>query len=145
MAVATSSDKSAANMAITHYVFNPDDTNAADVAWVDMRDFDKIIVSFTRVIGTGNLDTFTLIANTAADGGGSDAEVKAHAVASEPNLAGDYIFLEATADEIASVGTAYRYVSVKAEFATGTDEGVVTYIRSGARFARDGLTSDNIQ
>ena len=33
-------------------------------------------------------------------------------------------------------------VSVQVEFATATDEGVVTYVRWGPRFAKDGLTAD---
>ena len=33
-------------------------------------------------------------------------------------------------------------VSANVEFATATDEGVVVYIRTDARFAKDGLTAD---
>ena len=47
------------------------------------------------------------------------------------------------AQEAADSGNDVRYVSVSAEFATATDEGVVTYIRSATR-AYDGLTADSI-
>lgn len=144
MATAIATDKLQSNLAVTHYDFDPDGTDAVDVAWVDMRGFEGILVSFTRTVGTSNLDTFALIANSESDGSGTDVEIKAHAVASEPNAAGDYIFLEASAEEIGAAGTDLRYVSVSAEFATGTDEGVVTYIRKAGRFAHDALTSDNI-
>lgn len=143
MAVQTASDKLSSTLAVTHYDFDPDGTNATDVAWVDMRDYEGILVTFTRTVGTGALDTFKLIANSASDGSGTDVEIKAHAVASEPNAAGDYIFLEATAEEIGTAGTDLRYVSVSAEFATGTDEGVITYVRKAKR-KYAGLTADTI-
>jgi len=73
-------------------------------------------------------------------------EVIAHAVGSQPNALNDQIWLECTAEEIAALGDAagvdLRYVSADVEFQTSTDEGVVYYERSGARFPQSGLTAD---
>jgi hypothetical protein len=83
-----------------------------------------------------------------ADGSGTDVEVIAHAVAAEPNAVGDYVFVEVSAEQIREVcdaaGVDGRYVSLNLEFATSTDEGVVSYIRSGARNAHSGLTANLI-
>lgn len=146
MAVATDSNKILANMAMTFYDFDPGDTAVTEIAWVDMRDFSNIAVSFVRTIGTGAI-TFDLIANDQSDGSGTDTVIKTHAVASEPNALMDTIWLEATADEIGAGGTGpARYVTARVSTATGTDEGVVFYNRDtrGGRFAHDALTADII-
>lgn len=147
MASAQNSDKLATTLKVTKYDFDPDSGAAVDVAWVDMQNFDKIMVLFFRTIGTGALDTFDILANSASDGSGTDVIIKTHAVANEPNAVGDYIYLECTAEEIGALSTAtnqLRYVTVSAEFATTTDEGVVTYIRDAGRFAHDALTVELI-
>lgn len=143
MASGQSSDKLLSNLAITHYDFDPDGTDAVDVGWVDMRDFSHFACSFFRTVGTSALDTFTIIANPESDGSGTDVNVKTHAVGSEPNALGDYLFLECTAEEIGALGSTLRYVSAACEFATGTDEGVVTYIRKGKR-SYDALSADTV-
>lgn len=126
-----------ANIKVTHYDFDPDVDTAVDVAWVDMRDFDKILATFFRTVGTSALDTFKILGNAESDGSGADVIIKTHAVANEPNALGDYIYLECTAEEIAQegadAGEDVRYVTISAEFATSTDEGVVTYVREGTR------------
>ena len=148
MASPQGSNKSASVMKVTQYDFDPDVDTAVDVAWVDMRDFTKIMIVFFRTVGTSAIDTFEILANSAADGTGTDVEIKVHAVANEPNAVGDYIFLECTVEEInqeaGDNSTTARYVSASLEFATSTDEGVVTYIRHGARFPQDGLTVELI-
>jgi hypothetical protein len=140
-------DKVLTTHAITQYDFDPGVDTAVDIGWVDMRDFDNFVGIFFRTVGTGALDTFTVLGNPASNGSGTDVIIKAHAVASEPNAVGDYIFLEVTAEEIADADTVLgtvRYVSISAEFETSTDEGVVTYIRTGAKRAYDGLSADTI-
>lgn len=141
MAVATSTDKSSSNMAITQYDFDPDGTSATDIAWVDMRDYACFICSFFRTVGTGTL-AYTILANSESDGSGSDVEIKSGSAV--PNALGDYAFLECTAEELASAGSNLRYVTMNLTFGTGTDEGVVTYVRHSPRFAKSGLTADNI-
>lgn len=133
-----------------HYDVDPsgDTTAAFDVAWVDMRDYEGFIASFFRTVGTDALDTFSIIANSESDGGGTDATiiVGMPAAAEEPNAVGDQIFIECSAEQLASLSTSatgkLRYVSISIEFATGTDEAVVTYVRYGTRNAKDGLTAN---
>lgn len=147
MAVATDFQDLRASLKVDHYDFDPGGTDAVDVGWVDMQDYDAILITFFRTVGTSNLDTFAIIANSESDGSGTDATVKTHAVANEPNAVGDYIVLEVSAEEIRQVETSstgqLRYVSASVEFATGTDEGVVTYIRK-ARHAQRNLTAESV-
>lgn len=146
MASPQSSDKLLSNLAITHYDFDPNATTATEIAWVDMRDFENFCCSFFRTVGTGTL-AMTIIANSASDGSGTDVTIKADPSLS-PDAVGDYIFLECTAEEIAQeaadAGVDARYVTAVCTFGTGTDEGVVTYIRGGAKRAYDSLTSNSI-
>lgn len=141
MAVATDANKLRCNLAVTQYDLDPDATTATEVQWVDMRDFNSILVSFFRTVGTSNA-TFKIVANSESDGSGTDVEIKSHALAAQPNAVGDYVFLECNAEELAGAGDNLRYVTAVVSLATGTDEGVVTYIRSGARFPRENLTAD---
>ena len=134
-------------LAVRSYDFDPDTTSAVDVAWVDMRDFSNFLVGFMRTVGTSNLDTFKIIANSASDGSGTDVEIVAHAVGSEPDAVEDQLYLECSAEQIAQEGADagiedLRYVSAQVKFATATDEGVVTYIRKASRHKYDGLTAD---
>lgn len=144
MAVASASEKLTTELAITHYDFDPDSGDATDVGWVDMRDYDKIVVSFFRTIGTGALTTFTILANSSSTGASTDVEIKSHALGSQPDAVGDYVFLECTAKELAAAGTDLRYVSANIDFVTSTDEGVVTYVRGGSRWVRDSQSSDTV-
>lgn len=142
MASALASKKLSCELQVTQYDFDPDNADANYVAWVDMRDFEAVLMSFFHSVGTGNIDTFKIYA--ASDTSGTNAtEIKAATV--DPDAVGDYVFLECTAAEIAHLDTSnvgLRYVSLQVELATSTDEGVVTYIRGHPRFPRDGLTSD---
>lgn len=140
--MAQSVEKLTSELAVTHYDFDPGATTATEIDWVDMRDHCGILVSFFRTIGTGAV-TFKIMANTASDGSGTDADIVTHAVSSEPDAVGDYIFLECTAEQIAAAGADMRYVTAVVSVATGTDEGVITYIRKGKR-QYSGLTADVI-
>lgn len=147
MASPQASDKLLSNLAVTHYDFDPDATTATEIAWVDMRDFESIAVSFFRTVGTGTL-SMTIIANAASDGSGTDVTIKADPSLS-PDATGDYIFLECTAEEIAQEAADagvdnVRYVTAVCTFGTGTDEGVVTYIRGNPKRAYDSLSSNSI-
>lgn len=148
MAVSTDAQKIRSRVKVTSYDFDPDATTATDVAWVDMRDFAVLLIQFFRTVGTSAL-TFKILANTQADGSGQDVEVKTVTLAAQPDAVGDYVFAEVTAQEIAQAAAdagvaGARYVSASLAFATATDEGVVTYIRSEPRFAHDGLTADSV-
>lgn len=127
---------------VTQYDFDPDATTATEIGWVDMRDAGVFTVGFFRTVGTSNL-TFKIVANSESDGSGSDVDVKTYS-GEEPNAVGDYCFLECTAQELGALGTDLRYVTAVCTVATGTDEGVVTYIRSDLRFPRQDATADTI-
>lgn len=135
-----------ANNAVRLYDFDPDSANATDVAWVPFKDFFGLVVGFFRTIGVGAVDGFKILANTAADGSGTDVEVKAKTISAQPDAVGDQIWLEVTAEEVrqacTDAGLVPAAVSASVEFSTATDEGVVTYIRWAPRFAKDGLTAD---
>lgn len=135
---------------LTQYDFDPGVATAVDVAWVDLRDYEGFVAVFFRTVGTGALDTFSIIANSQSDGGGTDAVIVVGMPvgADEPNAVGDHILIECSAEQLADASTSttgrLRYVSVSAEFATDTDEGVVTYIRRAARRPTAGLSADVI-
>lgn len=145
MASSQENEKITSRVLVTQYDFDPDSADAQDVAWVDMRDFGRFLAGFFRTVGTSDLDTMKIIANSESDGSGTDVEVKSKTLTGvQPNAVGDYNFLECTAQELAALGTNLRYVTLQLEFATATDEGVVTYIRSDSRFSYTGLTADSI-
>lgn len=127
---------------ITSYDFDPNDTSAHDIAWVDMQDFNALAVEFFRTIGTSNL-TF-LIRGSASSDGSSPQTVKTVTVSAQPDAVGDYIFAEITGDEMKEAGQTLRYASATLTFATGTDEGVVTYVRGHPRRSFAGLTANSV-
>lgn len=130
------------------YDFDPDSTNATDVAWVDMRDYGGILIGFFRTVGVSDL-TFTVLANAASDGSGTDVTVATKTLTGvQPNAVGDYTWLEVTAEQIRAAceaaGVDGRYISCNLTFGTNTDEGVVYYERYEPRFAYADLTADAI-
>lgn len=133
---------------IYSYDFDPNADTVTDVGWVDCRPYKNFCFQFFRTVGTGNLDTFRVIGNTATNGGGTDVTVKTKTISSEPNAVGDFVFIEVSAEEINAAGVAAGVevigISAACEFATSTDEGVVTYIFTGPRHAYLNLTADHI-
>jgi len=149
--MAVSSEKLSSNIAVFVYDFDPDETDVTDVTWKDMQGFGSFMAIFFRTIGTGDLDTFEILANAASDGSGTDVTIKTHALTDQPNATGDYAFLECTSEEIqqANVSTVtgtLRYVTASLEVATTTDEGVVVYIfgHPDAGWSYRGLTTQYI-
>lgn len=150
MASSVSTDKLFTTHAIESYDFDPDATTATDVEWVDLRDYRNfaVIAMTSALAGSTGPTAFKIIANDDSAGGGTDVEVKAHALGSAADAVGDYLVLECTADEIAELAEdnseELRYVSAQIAMGNAGDEMVVTYIRTGARWEYDGLTADNI-
>lgn len=145
--MALTPEKLTSEVKITQYDFDPNGTSATAVAWVDMKDYSKLLVSFFRTVGTSDL-TFLIQASASSDGSLAETIVTKTLTSVQPNAVGDYTFAECLAEQIAQVATtsgkALRYVSAVLTFATGTDEGVVTYVRGGPKFAHSTLTADNI-
>lgn len=94
-------------------------------------------------VGTGNIDEFSLIAATDADGTGATV-IQTHAFTSEANAVGDYVWLECDVEQIREVLATATHIGVRVELATGTDECVVYFERSGPLHAYSGLTADYI-
>jgi hypothetical protein len=140
MASALQSADFVQNNLVTVYDFDPDASTAVDVAWVDMLDYDELTVIAIRTIGTGAVDGFTILSNPTLTGGGTDVEVKTHATATEPDAIADFVVLSCRSDELGG----NRYASANLELATDTDEFIVVYIRSKARYPRRALTADII-
>ena len=117
-------------------------TNAADVGWVDMKDYDKILVTaFASALTGAGVTAFSILGNTASDGSGSDVTVVSHAVGSAPDAVADYLVLECNKSEIVAAGETLRYVSANVTMANAADENVVTYIRE-AKTAKADNTAD---
>lgn len=117
-------------LTVTAYDFDPDVSTAVDVGWVDMSEYDSIMVVAVRAVGTGNTSAFKLLGNTAANGSGTDVTIKTVTISSEPNLVGDFVVVEATKEEIVAASeNGCRYVSGNLTLATATDEFQVVYIR----------------
>ena len=144
MASTITTEKLSTTLKVEQFDLDPGATTLTDVSFVDMRDFENFFCSFTRTVGTSVI-VFNLIANPESDGSGTDVIIKTSTFAAgQPNLVGDNIFLEMTAEEIVGLGTALRYVSANISFATGTDEAVVTYIRGGARYPQEALSVETV-
>jgi hypothetical protein len=143
MVSAIASEKLKAEVNATMYDFDPGGTDPVDVGWVDMRDYETILIGVMVSVGTGGIAAFKILANPASDGSGTDVEVKAHADPTVADAVGDTVWLEATTADIQAVGDNLRYVSGSVDLVTGTDECVVTYIRRGLH-RKTGLTADVI-
>lgn len=145
--MAVSSDKLGSNIAVYVYDHDPDDSGAQDVEWKDMRDFNSFMAIFFHSVGTGTISEFDLLGNAQSAGTGTDLTLKSHALGSNPDAVGDYLFLEVTASEIAQLDTStitgdVRYVTASVDMDTSTDEAVVIYIFGNPRFRHDGLCTD---
>lgn len=148
MASAVTTDYLSSQLKVMSFDFDPDNTVPVDVSWQDMRDFGAVLMQLFRSVGTGTVVAFKILANAQSNGGGTDAEVKAHAIGSAPDAVGDYINLEALANEIIALETAgtgaLRYVSASVDMNVSTDECVVVYVFGLPRFAYGSLTADVI-
>jgi len=111
-----------------------------------MQDFSQLMAVAMRTVGTSNATAKIQVATSAA--GANAADLVTKTITDQPNAVGDYIVLECDAQQIAqaaaAAGRAYTHASLVLSLATATDEMVVTYIRSGPRFAHDGLTVELI-
>ena len=136
---AQATQKLKSDIKVLQYDFDPDATSATDIAWVDMKDYSSIMIGFFRTVGTSAL-TFKILTNTASDGSGTDVTIKTVSPAAAPDAVGDQVWYEIDTEDILEAGGS-RYVSANLAVATGTDEGVVTYILKG-RHKQEDLTGD---
>lgn len=142
MASAVTTTRPTSNIKIKLFDFDPGGSDPVDIGWEDFRDFGWAVIGFMRSVGTGAVDSFKILANAQSNGGGTDAEVKAHAAPTVADAVGDQLFLECLAEELPPLGSSLRYLSGSLELATDTDECVAVYVFGEPRFAYDGLTAD---
>ena len=121
---------------------------ATDIAWVDMRDFSHLLVGLSRISGTGNIDSFRILANAESDGSGTDVEIVVHPLTAQPNAVNDQIYLEVEESQVRAegekAGQDVRYVSANVDLATGADQVAIIYTRKASRHAYQNLTPDRI-
>lgn len=110
--------------------------------YFDMKDYDSILVQYTRGTGTGVLSAFSLNVSANADGS-SGTSLKAHALGTAVDAVGDTVFLEAKADEIPAVLAGGRYVSASITHPTATEKAAIVVVRK-AKTQKAGLTADVI-
>lgn len=144
MASAVTTDYLSSVLKVLAFELDPDASTATDVSWQDMRDFGAVLMKLFRSVGTGAVDVFAILGNTASDGGGTDVTVKTHATPTVADAVGDELVLECLASELKPFGVTYRYVSASVELATDTDECVCVYVFGLPRFAYGSLTADVI-
>jgi hypothetical protein len=155
MASPQASEKLFANQVIQMWDHDPDGTSAAVVTpdagtterWVDMRDAESfaVLAMSSTLTGAG----ITLLEIVAADDtAGTNITVIKTSGAVVADAVGDYVVEECTASEVRQesedAGATLRYVAGRITVANSADEAVVTYIRSGLRFANSGDTADTI-
>ena len=141
-------DKMLTELNVTSYQ-GVDASSAVDVAWVDMRDYDRILIQATATELTGvGITALRILANAESDGSGTDVVIVAHAVGTAPDAVGDSLVLECSAEQIVQEGEDnsldLRYVSVNMTAANSNDRILTTYIRKPGRYAFDALTADSI-
>jgi len=146
MTSAVSVSKLFSKAKITSYLSGNAST-AKDITWVDMKDYEGFAVIATAAALTGvGVTVLTIVANSNSAGTGDEVVIKAHAVGTAPDAAGDMLVIECTAAEIAHLGRAsgyaLRYVSAKVTCASASDNIVVTYILHSPKFPQDALTAD---
>jgi len=110
--------------------------------WLDMRDYEYVmfILVAAALTGTGlDADDCHILSNPNSDGSGTDYTVVTHSDVT-PNAAGDYIVLEATAEQLSG----NRYCTVNIDANNAADNIVIIAIRGGAKIAKAGLTADYI-
>lgn len=148
MASAVTTDYLGSILKVLMFDVDPDNTVPFDISWQDMRDYEAFMCVLFHSVGTGTVVSFKILANSQSNGGGTDAEVKAHALGTAPDAVGDHVFLECLASELPPLSTvttgALRYVSGSVDPNVSTDEFVATYIFGNAKFSYGGLTADVI-
>lgn len=143
-----SNEKLSSALAVTMYELDAE--GPADVAWVALEEFSSFLAIVMRSVGTGGLDQFKILGNTAADGTGTDVELADYAsvgTLSAVDAVGDTAMLEVTQADIDaanSSGTPLKGIAVSLGHVTATDESVVTYIRGGARNKYALQTAQNV-
>jgi hypothetical protein len=103
----------------------------------------RFLAGLIRTVGTGNIDEFSIIAATAADGSGATV-VATHAFGDEADAVGDFVWLECDIDQVREVLATATHIGVQVEQATAGDECVIYFERADPLHSHTGLTADTI-
>lgn len=126
---------------------DPDATTPHDIGWRPITGKKAFLAGIMRTIGTGGVTAFKIVANTAADGSGTDIEIKSHALAAVPDALEDQIWLECSMEEVAALAEAagVRALGISAQITlvTATDEFVAFYEFDPLHKEAD-LTADSV-
>jgi hypothetical protein len=102
-----------------------------------------VVAGLMHSVGTGSITSFRIFVADNAAGTTNAVNVASHALGSDPNAVGDYVWLEASAEQLRAASSTAAYVGVKITLGTSTDECVVFFERV-AKQAYDALTADYV-
>ena len=130
--------------------FEVDAEGPADAGWVDVTGFSAFMAIVFRSVGSGGLDEFKILGNTAADGSGTDVELADYAdvgTLSAVDAVGDWAMLEVTQADLDAAedgsGNKIKGISVSVGHATASDESVAFYVLGNGRVKHPLLTPQN--
>lgn len=128
------------------YDFDPDSTAATLIgAYQSLKALGGVryfLAALFRSVGTGSVGSFVIKAATSSTGAGA-ATVVSHAIGSAPNAVGDFIFLEASEEQIRAALANATHAGAFAGLVTSTDECVGYYEYEG-KHVQDAATADFI-
>lgn len=102
-----------------------------------------VVAGLMHSVGTGTISGFKIFVADNAAGTTNAATVATHALGSDPNAVGDYLWLEASAEQLRAASATAAYWGVKVTLDTSTDECVV-FAEEHAKQAYDQLTADYV-
>ncbi|HYB96180.1 MAG TPA: hypothetical protein VEC39_14500 [Vicinamibacterales bacterium] len=103
----------------------------------------RVVAALMHSVGTGSITGFKIFVADNAAGTTNAAVVATHALGSDPNAVGDYLFLEASAEQLRAASATAAYWGVKITLGTSTDECVV-YAEEHGKQAYDQVTADYV-
>ncbi len=147
-------DKMSSRLRVVEVVDGSDRTTAAVIpvselnvvgTWFDMRDVRSVLVKCILHSRTDNIEAFSIQADADSDGGDGNIAIVEHADPTGANLAGDSVFLECQAEQLAQEGAdnskELRYISAKVKLGNGSDRITMVIIAKMKRRTA-GLTAD---
>ena len=144
MASSTTAQQIASKVAVTNYSMTADSSSGLNSTWVDMRNFEGLLVTVMATALTGNGVTALSIQGSASSSGTNAADIVTKTMTGlTPDAVGDTIVLEMDADQMREVG-AYRYASAKVTSDNAADDFAITYVRTPANRQYEDLTDDVI-
>lgn len=102
-----------------------------------------VIAALMHSVGTGTVTSFRIFVADNAAGTTNPTNVVSHALGSVPDAVGDYLFLEASAEQLRAASATAQYWGVKITLGTSTDECVV-YAEEVSKQSFENLSADYV-